>query len=88
MPQTMCAVKWCACLAVGESEHCAAHRNSPKLKPAQKDDPTEPPKACGACDGTGKCCRCYGTGDHECPHCDSSHECGACDGSGRCEECE
>lgn len=48
-------------------------------------------KECTACDGTGKCNRCGGTGwgidwDLECNNCDGTGDCPVCSGSGQISE--
>ena len=48
-------------------------------------------KTCTACDGTGKCNRCYGTGwaidgDLQCNNCHGTGDCPVCHGTGQISE--
>jgi hypothetical protein len=88
-----CAVKWCVCLALVESQHCTAHQQKRDLHPALLTD-ADPDKqsftGCSWCDGTRECESCDGDGEHQCDHdgCYDLHECGACDGTGECPHCD
>lgn len=53
--------------------------------------PDEDPPVCATCKGgevkTFECKACGGSGEDNCPHCDSEIECDDCDGSGKTDEC-
>lgn len=90
----LCAVKWCAALAI-DGPHCPVHAKHPDLRPAYLADDEEMVDGgtadCCKCDGTGECQTCDGDGEHShyCSKCESdqSHDCGVCDGDGQCRAC-
>lgn len=83
-----CAEKFCVCLTVPESQHCAVHLKHPMLRLERTDRPGAV-VVCVDCYGTRKCEDCEGEGTHYCGHgnCNESHECRTCDGSGDCPSC-